>query len=272
MQEHVNGIATMTKGATAPKYPSFPALQRNAYIPLYVQIRDRLVADIEADRLPVGSRLASEPEFVAQLGVGRPTVRQALSLLRQEGWITTRRGSGSFVTRPRQSISLMDFDGLTRALHARGFAVRDEVLHAETTHRVDLEVLSLEEEGPWWTVARLRRIDVGAGVEPLCVEVDAFYLALSPDAQDQFARSGSAAGVLGAGYGHAIGSCEVATRAVAATSKLAKLLGLRKGAPVLAMERINRGIDGSVVHVVTYRLRTDRFPVVEALFNPATRG
>ncbi len=43
------------------------------------------------------SRLPSEAELCKQFNVSRPVVRQALAALREEGLVSSRRGSGSFV-------------------------------------------------------------------------------------------------------------------------------------------------------------------------------
>jgi GntR family transcriptional regulator len=240
---------------------------------LYVQIRDLFVAEIEHGRLKAEDQLPSEPELVARFNVGRPTVRQALGLLRQEGWVVTRRGAGTFVTSPRPRVSLMSFDGLTRALHARGFTVADEVLgdRIETSPPLDVLNVGDENEAGWWTVRRLRRVKDGARKHALCVETDAFNLALCPDAAVLFGASGSAASVLEASYGYGVSACEVATRAVGADAATAKLLDVHKGHPLLAMERVNRGADDATVHVVSYLLRTDLVPVVESLVNQAGR-
>ena len=92
-----------------------------------------------------------------------------------------------------------------------------------------------------------------------------------PDAKRLFETTGCAADVLEASYGYGVSSCEVATRAVPADAKTAELLDVRRGSPLLAMERVNRGTDGGAVHAVSYLLRTDRVPVVEAIINPARR-
>jgi DNA-binding FadR family transcriptional regulator len=46
----------------------------------------------------VNTRLPSEDEMANHFGVSRPVIRQALARLREDGLITSRRGSGSFVT------------------------------------------------------------------------------------------------------------------------------------------------------------------------------
>lgn len=66
-------------------------------LPRYRQIAADIRAAIEAGRLPGGTVLPSEARLLAQHGVSRSTVRQALSLLESEGLITTRPGSGRSV-------------------------------------------------------------------------------------------------------------------------------------------------------------------------------
>ncbi|WP_435226230.1 PLP-dependent aminotransferase family protein [Streptomyces sp. Tue6028] len=51
-------------------------------------------------RLPAGARLPSERELARTLDVSRGTVVAALTLLRDDGWLHTRHGSGSVVRLP----------------------------------------------------------------------------------------------------------------------------------------------------------------------------
>lgn len=71
-------------------------LPRPAYRALADGIR-RLVCD---GRLLVGTRLPSERTLTAELGLSRTTVGAALDALRDEGFVSTRRGSGSVVCLP----------------------------------------------------------------------------------------------------------------------------------------------------------------------------
>ena len=71
-------------------------LPRPAYRGLADGIR-RLVSD---GRLLVGTRLPSERALTTELGLSRTTVGTALDALRDEGFVATRRGSGSVVCLP----------------------------------------------------------------------------------------------------------------------------------------------------------------------------
>lgn len=67
---------------------------------LYRQIADQLRSLIEAGEYAVGSRLPPERDLALQLGVSRPSVREALIALEVEGLVEVRMGSGIYV-RPR---------------------------------------------------------------------------------------------------------------------------------------------------------------------------
>lgn len=63
---------------------------------LYQQIAERLRALLSAGAFPAGSRLPAERDLAQQLGVSRPSVREALIALEVEGWIEVRLGSGVY--------------------------------------------------------------------------------------------------------------------------------------------------------------------------------
>ncbi|WP_076998222.1 FadR/GntR family transcriptional regulator [Variovorax sp. KK3] len=64
---------------------------------LYRQIADQLSALIAQGEFAVGSRLPAERDLAKQLGVSRPSVREALIALEVEGWVEVRTGSGVYV-------------------------------------------------------------------------------------------------------------------------------------------------------------------------------
>ena len=65
----------------------------------YRRLASAIRARAEAGALAVGARLPAERSLASALGVSRTTVVAAYELLRQEGWLESRRGSGSRVAR-----------------------------------------------------------------------------------------------------------------------------------------------------------------------------
>jgi len=66
---------------------------------LYRQIADQIRQLMASGEFALGSRLPAERDLALQLGVSRPSVREALIALEVEGMIEVRTGSGIYVQR-----------------------------------------------------------------------------------------------------------------------------------------------------------------------------
>lgn len=64
---------------------------------LYQQVADQIRTVIEESRFAPGTRLPPERELALQLGVSRPSLREALIALEIEGRVEIRMGSGVYV-------------------------------------------------------------------------------------------------------------------------------------------------------------------------------
>jgi DNA-binding FadR family transcriptional regulator len=69
---------------------------------LYRQIAEQLRGLIADGEFAAGERLPAERDLARQLGVSRPSVREALIALEVEGWVEVRTGSGIYVQAPTQ--------------------------------------------------------------------------------------------------------------------------------------------------------------------------
>lgn len=70
------------------------------------RIQKSLTAYVEAAGLKVGDRLPTERALSAQLGVSRPTVREALQTWQAMGVVEIRKGSGTYLSRDIRATSL----------------------------------------------------------------------------------------------------------------------------------------------------------------------
>lgn len=71
--------------------------------PAYRSVADSLRLAVADGRIAAGTRLPSERELTAALGVSRTTVTRAYAVLRESGYLASRRGSGSVATLPSGS-------------------------------------------------------------------------------------------------------------------------------------------------------------------------
>ncbi|WP_206051545.1 PLP-dependent aminotransferase family protein [Nocardioides ferulae] len=82
--------------------------------PAYEGLARALTELIGDGRIPTGTRLPSERDLTARLGVSRTTVARAYGLLRDSGYAESRRGAGTFTRMPGSASRVLD-----RALHPR---------------------------------------------------------------------------------------------------------------------------------------------------------
>ena len=89
---------------------------------LYRQIADQIRTWIEEGEFTAGERLPPERHLAKQLGVSRPSLREALIALEIETLLDVRVGSGIYVTRPcpsRSSAALAGASGPFEVMRAR---------------------------------------------------------------------------------------------------------------------------------------------------------
>lgn len=71
---------------------------------LYVEVLDRLLTAISTSEFPPGSQLPSEKELMAMIGVGRPSIREAMLTLQQMGLIKISHGERARVINPTPDV------------------------------------------------------------------------------------------------------------------------------------------------------------------------
>jgi DNA-binding transcriptional regulator YhcF (GntR family) len=79
------------------------SVEPDAPVPIYQQIRDRIVEAIASGEQPAGSPLPSTRQLAVDLGINFHTVNKAYDVLRQEGLVRLSRSSGTVVARDARS-------------------------------------------------------------------------------------------------------------------------------------------------------------------------
>lgn len=96
-------------------------------LPLYLQVAHGLRRAIESGVYPVGSSLPTEAQLCTEFDISRHTARDALRLLEQAGYVSRRRGAGTYVeaNRPKNKYvqSLASIDDLFRYAHETRFVI-----------------------------------------------------------------------------------------------------------------------------------------------------
>jgi len=137
-------------------------IDRESPVPYYHQLKLFLLGEIRSGRLKQEQKLPSEAEFCELYSVSRTVVRQTIKELQNEGYLTTEKGKGTFISRPRiiegfvQSLS-----GFYEDMVKRGYRVTTHILKQElipASHHVSQQ-LRIEEGTPVVVISRIRKLD-----------------------------------------------------------------------------------------------------------------
>lgn len=226
--------------------------------PRYRQIARILQTEIETQAQP-GDAIETEAEIEQRFGVSRITVRKAIDELVHAGLLIRRRGSGTFVARPKVSQELGISRSWTERMHELGFESRT----------VDCEMLKIVPP-PWVTTAlqlqehdpepvlRIQRLRY-ADNEPIALMVDYLRLQFVPDLAEKGLEGESLYETLERRYKLELAYVEDTIAARAATLFEARLLGIEPGAPVLFVTRVTYLPDDIPLDAATVVSRGDRY-------------
>ena len=222
--------------------------------PTALAARERLLAALPGP----GQRLGAERELAERLGVSRSTIRAALADLERGGVIRRSRGraGGIFVAERKVERDLTSLAGLPAYLRRQGFQSDARVLRTATIDADDDAHQALRAE----LVHEVVRVRLADG-EPISLERACFPAERFPDLLDR-SLAGSIYELLETQYALEPGEAEERIEVVAAGAEEARLLGLRRGAPLLAVERTAWDAAGQPFERSHDLFRADRARVV----------
>lgn len=192
----------------------------------------RIMSDaLRAGAFPADSRLPGERALADRLRVSRSTVRQVLGALADSGLLRRSANRGWFAVGPGLSEGPNVLRSFTESTRQRGLLPSSEILrHVVRPATLDeAETLSLAPASAILEVERRRGMD---GV-PVAVDLTCLPLSLVPGMDGMDLADRSLFEVLSERYGLLANRCDYQVQAEPAPDRIADLLQIASGAPVL---------------------------------------
>ncbi|MBN9612666.1 MAG: GntR family transcriptional regulator [Actinobacteria bacterium] len=232
----------------------FHDLDRNGPVPLYFQVSSRLEGAIRNGSIPAGARLENEIAIGERLGLSRPTVRRAIQELVDKGMLVRRRGIGTqvvqnTVSRPVELTSL--YEDLRGTQHEPSTEV---LLHAVET--ATDEIAAKLRVPPGSEILHMRRLR-GSDGTPVAILENYLPSEFTDITETQLAENGLYQLLRARGVAIRIANQSIGARQ--ANAEEAKLLGISRGGPLLAMERVAFDDSGTVIEFGHHCYRPDLY-------------
>ncbi len=205
-------------------------------LPLYIQISESLLEQIESGILSPGDRLPSERDLSQMFGVNRMTLRKALSRLELQGLLNRRQGAGTYVSEPkieRQADLLVSFSrGMTR----RGYRPGAELLEfvREPARQSVAQALQIATGAEIYSFLRLRTLNR----EPVMLEKFWMPAQRFPDLERFDYTERFVYDILEEEYGLVITRARQSLEPVIATEYEAEMLQIQPGDPLMLERRL----------------------------------
>ncbi|HFK8890629.1 TPA: GntR family transcriptional regulator [Streptococcus pyogenes] len=224
-------------------------------LPAYIKIHDAIKKDIDLGIWPIGSRLPSERHLAEHFTVSRMTLRQAITLLVEEGILERRIGSGTYVASHRVQEKMRGTTSFTEIIRSQGRQPSSKLLSYQKQLASDTEVkeLNLDKTD---LVIRMERIRYADSV-PLVYEIasvpEKFIKTVKrADITEHFFHSLIA-------NGYEIGKSKQTIYAKLASERVASYLEVAKGHAILALTQVSYFTDGKPFEYVRSQYIGDRF-------------
>lgn len=225
------------------------------------ETRERVLELIES--LQPGDAIPSERQLSIDFAVSRLTVRAALDDLVREGYLTRRRGAGTFVSEPKVAKGMTIVASFSDDMRERGMRPGSRTLDLSVIPagaRLG-RILHVSPSEPVVAVKRLRLADD----DPMAIELLHVRESLVPGLTAAELETNSFYDLLSARWGVEIVGGTQTCEPTVTNDEESAALGVPLHSPALLFERVTRSAAGDVVEFTSSTYRGDRYRLVSEL-------
>lgn len=230
-------------------------LMRDSHVPMHRQLSRQLREAIAKGVYRPGDRIPTEPELVQRFGVSRITARQAVERLAREGLVVRKQGKGTFVSGPLVHHDLHELRGIYDELVEQGLNPETEILEFRQTvapPRIAERLQSGERKLIHWRrLYRLNGRPFGVSsvhLDPGGSEIDRDTVARLPTYS-----------ILESVLKLCVDRADVRIRYEHGNAAISRVLGLRRGAPLMVLERVSYSPDGIAREHTIYYAKAESY-------------
>lgn len=226
-------------------------------IPLHQLLVSKLRRKIISGKLKSGDFFGTEKSLMEDYGVSSTTVRRALQVLTQEGYLFRKPGKGSFIRRVEIEPAGGPLLSFYEEMKSLGLKPSSKLLSIEVQkpNSYIAQKLNLAQADSIYYIKKILK----ANEEPMAI-LDSYWKFKVGEQLSKFnLNSTNLLKILENEIGINLGEAEATIEAGMASPEEAKLLGIREKNPVLVMQRVVYSVEGNAIFFSRMTYRADKY-------------
>jgi len=225
--------------------------------PLHQQLVSNLQAKICSGNFKQGDFFGTEKSLMESCGVSSTTVRRALQVLTQLGYLYRKAGKGTFIRRLQIKETGGPLWSFYEEMKSLGLKPSSDLLSIEVqkANRFIAQKLQLGKSEPIYWIKKLLR----ANDQSIAILDSYWQLDVGKGLSQSNLNSTNLFSIVENELGIRLGEAEATIEVGAASPEEAQLLGILEKAPILVMQRIVYSVDGRPIFLSRVAYRADRY-------------
>lgn len=229
--------------------------QSNKQIALYLQIKETLIQRIQEKIWLPNKLIPTEQELMKEFEVSRTTIRQAISMMVQDGLLERQQGRGTIVKSQQLVGSLGRLKGFAEEVLERGLTPYSQLIRAEFSTDLYHEKAMLQTDDT--SILVIERIRFADNL-PIAYERSCWPKSIGEKLMKEELNQANFYQIIEQN-GIALRKANEKISAMNATMHEADLLGIRAGEALIEMTRLSYGIDDKPIEYTRTKFRSDQY-------------
>ncbi|MGM0500127.1 MAG: GntR family transcriptional regulator [Bacillota bacterium] len=231
-------------------------INKTSPLPLYYQLKESLLKAVKNKEFDTGERLPSERELAEYHNISRMTVKKAVDILVDNGYLIRKQGSGTFVTDYQESYSISPLLSFTKEMEKKELNYTTKILNfTEIKDQKIAKKMKLKPQANIFELERLRLIEN----KPFLLENT--YLAADNflNLKRDELENNSLFRIIKNKYNIKLSNAEAEVEAVIFDSSIAGKMQVKEGMLGLYFEQFSRNENKEIIEYTSAYYRNDNY-------------
>lgn len=231
-------------------------VNKNSPLPLYYQLKENILEQIINDEFKKDDKLPSERELAEYHDISRMTVKKAVDILVDSGYLYKKQGSGTYIASGREKYTISPLASFTKEMLKKGLDFRSKVIKFEKIYDEKVsEKFNLNPKTEFYHLQRLRLIED----QPFLLENTYLPEYILPNLSIEELENDSLYKILKEKYNINLQKAEAEIEAVVISEEIADKMKLKDGMLGIYYEQFSKNAEGEIIEYTSAYYRNDNY-------------